>query len=100
MVILRLFKLLALGIFARNLSAQAILATAMITAELFVGVQANHQQADNFTAFKGLAPFELVADPDFNAAQRLRVLPLADITKGVMADRVLVTHPPLPLGQF
>jgi hypothetical protein len=35
----------------------------LAAAKLFVGVQADDQQAVDFTIFKGLAPFEFAIDP-------------------------------------
>jgi hypothetical protein len=47
---------------------QAILATAMVAAKLFVSVQANHQQTGNFVGFKSLTAFELAIDPNTGPA--------------------------------
>ena len=99
-VILRLWELLALGVFAGDFPGQTILTTAVVAAELFVGIRTDDQQALDFVGFKGLAPFELAADPDPRPAQLGRIHPRADITKGVVADLLRVAHPPLPLGQF
>src|SRR6266436_4061066 len=59
-IALSFFELLALGIFAGDLSSQAILARAMIAAKLLIGVQASNQQTGRFIGFKGLAAFEFV----------------------------------------
>jgi len=59
----------------------------MVTAELFVGVEAHDQQSLEFAGFKGLAPFELAVDPPSRPAQLGRVQALADVAEGVVADR-------------
>ena len=72
----------------------------MVAAKLFVSIQVNRQQSVDFIGLKGFAAFELAVDPTPGPAQLFRIHPLAGITKGVMTDRMLVTHPLLPLGQF
>ena len=100
MIILLLFELLALGILAGDLSGQTILTATMVTAKLFIGIQAHHQQSVDFVGFEGLAALELSVDPIGGPAQLRGVHPLAGIAKSIVADFVPVTDPPLPLGEF
>src|SRR6185503_5151913 len=100
MVILSLGELLAVGVFASNLPAQTVFTTAMVATKLLIGIQAHDQQSFKFAGLKGLAPFELAVDPGRAPAQLFRVQALAHVSKGVMTDRILVSHPALPLWQL
>src|SRR5439155_2467085 len=93
-------ELLALGVFAGDFPGQAILAAAVVAAKLFVGVQADHQQPLDFIGFKGLAPFELAANPNPAPTQLLWVQPLAGIAESIVTDPMTVAHPPLPLREL
>jgi hypothetical protein len=61
-IILRPVDLPPAGVLAGNLAPQAPLATAVVAAKLFVGVQAHAQQTVDFVGFKGLASFEFAVD--------------------------------------
>src|SRR5271166_2380979 len=91
---------MARSVLAGDLPAQAIVATAMVAAKLFVGIQTDHQQTVAFAGLKSFAPLELAVDPNPRPAQLLRVQTLADIAKSVVTDRARMPHPLLPLRQL
>jgi hypothetical protein len=56
-IILGFLELLTLSVLIAHLSAQAVFTTAMITAKLLIGIEADHEQSIDFVFFEGLASF-------------------------------------------